>query len=287
MRRKRTLRDTYGTAAALVALLFLAGTDVAAAQGQDAFLPAIKAMKRSVVPVMCFRALPPQAKPVPQTSQPAATPPTPPQPNAAPQPPRQYEPIMDATGFFISSRGDFVTAAHAVADFQAGRRLADCTMAVWFESPIDVAGNYSAQAFFVSVADCVVDTALDVARCRTVDDLNKFADGRFAPEPVEIAGGQRDDGSAVAITGFPLFNTTPITSRGYIASYVPPASDAPRMVLDRAAWPGGSGSPVYDSRGRVLGMLLIAGEGTASGISYACTGDAILGFLRAHPVSTP
>ena len=272
---------TRKTTTLLIVICVLAGTNAAAAQGPDAFLAAIRAMKRSVVPVMCFRAIPP----APRASQPAATPPVPPQPDAAPQPPREFQPIVDATGFFISARGDFVTAAHAIADFQPGRPLAGCSMAVWFESPVDKAGNYSAQAFFVSVADCVTDRGLDVARCRTIDDLRQTGDGRFAPEPVEIAGGQREDGSAVAITGFPLYNTTPITSRGYIGAYVPPAPEAPRMALDRAAWPGGSGSPVYDSRGRVIGMLLVAGEGVASGISYACTGDAILAFLTAHPVA--
>src|SRR5947209_12040577 len=142
---------TRKTTTLLIVICVLAGTNAAAAQGPDAFLAAIRAMKRSVVPVMCFRAIPP----APRASQPAATPPVPPQPDAAPQPPREFQPIVDATGFFISARGDFVTAAHAIADFQPGRPLAGCSMAVWFESPVDKAGNYSAQAFFVSVADCV------------------------------------------------------------------------------------------------------------------------------------
>lgn len=272
--------------AAATALLFslFAGTH-AVAQAQDPFLAAIRVMKRSVAPVMCFRALLPQATRAPQPSV-AANVPAPAQPNAVPLPPPQFEPIVDATAFFLSSRGDFITAGHAVADFRPGRPFAGCSMAIWFESPIDQAGNYSAQAFFVSADDCVVDTSLDIARCRTKDDLRIMGGGRFAPDPVEIAAGQRDDGSAVAITGFPLNNTTPITSRGYVGAYVPPAPQSPRMAIDRAAWPGGSGSPVYDSRARVVGILLVAGEGAASGISYACTADAILGFLKAHPVES-
>ena len=266
----------------IMALCLVGGANTASAQytGQDAFLSAIHKMKRSVAPLMCFRALPPRSRPALQPSQAGGAPPN----GAAQAPPQEFQPIAAATAFFITRHGDFLTAAHAVTEFQPGRSLASCAMSIWFESPIDAAGNYSAQAFFVSVPQCVSDLGLDIARCRTIDDLGKIYDGRFMPDPVEFDSGQRDDGTAVAITGFPLLTTTPISSRGYIGGYIPAAQNAPRMAIDRAAWPGGSGSPVYDWRGRVLGVLLEAGEGTASGISVAGTSYAISQFLAAHPV---
>lgn len=246
--------------AAAAAVLCLCGL-TASALGQsilsDPFVSAIRSMKRSVTPVICVR--------------PAGA--------------GQFQPIIDGSGFFISRKGDFLTAAHVVDDFHGGRQLANCPMAIWFRTVDSASGNFQADAFFISLADCIEDESLDIARCHTIDDLSTVKGGRYEPEAVAIDAEKRDDGTAIAITGFPLFNPNPVSSRGYIGAY---QDTGPRgivgMVIDRSAWPGGSGSPVYDSRGRVIGMLVQAGEGTASGISIARTGNALNLFMTAHPL---
>lgn len=233
-------------------------------------------MKRSVAPVLCVRTVQPQLQPSPQQ----------PQPNAQRlQTGPQFQPLIDGTAFFITGRGDFITAAHVANDFAPGRPLAGCQMMIWFASAAGIPGSFNAEAFAVEASNCVNDENLDLARCRTIDDLTKVYDGHFEPEPVEFESNQRDDGTAIAVTGFPLFSLTPITSRGYIGGYPLDSRGPVQMVIDRAAWPGGSGSPVYDSRGKVLGLLDQAGEGAASGISVARTSFAISTFLAAHPIS--
>jgi V8-like Glu-specific endopeptidase len=117
--------------------------------------------------------------------------------------------------------------------------------------------------------------------------LSTLGDERLRPVPVEIDGAARPDGSAIAVTGYPLSSLLPITSRGFIGGYATDALGTSQMVLDRAAWPGGSGSPVYDSQGKVLGLVSQAGEGLASGISFARASSTIVRFLATHPLPPP
>lgn len=224
----------------------------------DAFIAAIKAMKHSVSPVICLH--------------PVST--------------GQFQPVIDGTAFFVSARGDFITAAHVITDFGAGRPLANCPMALWSRSEGDATGHFLANFFPVLPADCIMDPALDIARCRTADDLTKVQNGKLAPVPVVIDPSRRDDGTAIAIMGYPFFNATPISSRGYIAGYQETPGGPVQMFIDRAAWPGNSGGPVYDAKGAVVGMMLQAGEGAASGISIARSGYALSAFLTAHPVGS-
>ena len=83
---------------------------------------------------------------------------------------------------------------------------------------------------------------------------------KVGPVPVQVDAIEKPDGYAVAGTGYPLMNLLPITARGYIGGYTRDMRGISQMVLDRAAWPGGSGSPVYDARGKVLGIVLATGE---------------------------
>jgi hypothetical protein len=261
------------TAVALAALHIFGAGQAAWAQSheQDAFILAIKAMKRSVTPVVCMRAV--------QAQQPA--------PRSQPSPARvpQYQTIIDGTAFFLTRQGDFITAVHVLDDFTTGHPLGNCPLTVWYEGASDSSGGLGGVAFVAALSDCIEDAVLDIARCHTINDMTKIYGGRFEPKPVQFDSRQRDDGTAIAITGFPLFNTTPVSSRGYIGGYPLDARGPIQMTVDRAAWPGGSGSPVYDSRGRVLGMLEQTGEGVASGISGARSSFAISKFLAAHPIT--
>jgi V8-like Glu-specific endopeptidase len=211
-------------------------------------------MTRSIVPVVCVK------------------------PHAANE---RFAPIIDGTGFFTSRSGEFLTAAHVVRDFADTGALHGCAMAVWFTKGSGEPGHIHFDMF--PVRRCALDNDADIARCAT-DDLSGISGGKFGPLPVELDGTAKPDGSPIAVTGYPLSSLLPITSRGFIGGYTADSSGASQIVLDRAAWPGGSGSPVYDSRGKVLGLVTQAGEGVASGISFARGASSIVHFLSTHPL---
>jgi hypothetical protein len=267
------------TAAILVGLQIagLANTARAQSDNDRDFISAIKSIQRSVAPVMCVRAVQPQLQPMaPQQS------PAPPQSGSPPQPVSpQLQPAVAGTAFFLTRRGDFVTAASVLANFIQPGAFAGCTMMIWFASPVDAAGNFSSQGFIVALNDCVVDPDIDAARCRTMGDLTRAWGGRFAPDPVAFDDGQPDVGTAVGTTGFILFDNAPISSRGHIGGYQPATPAAAQMVLD---WPAGAGSPVYDSRGKVLGMVAQARNLILTTISVGSTSLVISRFLAAHPI---
>jgi len=238
----------------IVAALIFHGRAFAA--DADPFLYQINWMKKAVAPIVCLR---------------------PPQPGQTVR-----DKVVDGSVFFISARGDFLTAGHALTDFAKDHPLAGCDPVVWFDISTDGA-TMTVEAFKVDLSNCVSDPVMDVARCKTIGDLTTYDNGKFKPNFVTLDGDRRPDGTPIAVTGFPLFNTVPITSRGYIAGY----HNDPRglLVLDHAAWPGDSGSPVYDENGKVVGMMILAGENFAAGLSYAVSGAALLSFMAAHPMN--
>ena len=269
------------TAAILAGLQIagLANTARAQSDNDRDFISAIKSIPRSVAPVMCVRAVQPQLQPMsPQPSPPSPQSGSPPQPVSP-----QLQPAVAGTAFFLTRRGDFVTAASVLANFMLPGAFAGCTMMIWFASPADAAGNFSSQGFIVAPSECVVDPDIDVARCRTIGDLAKAWGGRFAPDPVAFDDGQPDVGTQVGTTGFILFDNAPISSRGHIGGYQPGAPAAAQMVLD---WPAGAGSPVYDSRGTVLGMVAQVRNLMLTNMSVASTSLVISRFLAAHPAES-
>jgi S1-C subfamily serine protease len=67
-----------------------------------------------------------------------------------------------------------------------------------------------------------------------------------------------------------------VTSKGIIAAYYVAEK---YLVIDRAAWSGTSGSPVYVPSGRVIGMLVRTATGAGEGLSMARPIDLIRPFL--------
>jgi V8-like Glu-specific endopeptidase len=232
----------------------LASVHSGCAAPADPFIAAIASMKRSIVPVICVK------------------------PHAANE---RFTPIVDGTGFFTTRSGEFLTAAHVVRDFSSGGSLQGCAMGVWFTSGSDAPGRIQFQMF--PMRRCALDNDADIARCAT-DDLSGLSGGKSGPLPVKIDSSTRPDGSPIAVSGYPLSSLLPITSRGFIGGYIIDSRDASQIILDRAAWPGGSGSPVYDAHGSVLGLVTKAGEGAASGISFARSASTIVHFLSTHPL---
>jgi len=119
------------------------------------------------------------------------------------------------------------------------------------------------------------------------------------------------DGQSIAFTGFPMGNSLgfyPVTHRGIIASHSPIALPAtttkqldPRVVrslkagpfvlfqLDTTAYPGHSGSPLYDAEtGEVIGIVNMgflkgtkdAAVGQPSGISFAVPARFLQELIR-------
>ncbi|HEX4159083.1 MAG TPA: serine protease [Rhizomicrobium sp.] len=270
-------------AAVLVASQFAGFAQSAHAQSDDEsdFTAAVRSMQHSVAPVMCIRAVQPQLQPmqqqqIPPPSQSGS------QPSGSGSP--QLQPVVAGTAFFLTRRGDFVTAASVLGNFIEPGPFAGCTMMVWFASPVDAAGNFNSQGFLVALNDCVIDASIDVARCRTIGDLTKAYGGRFTPIPVAFEDRQPDAGSAVGTTGYILFDTVAIAARGHVGGYQPAPPSAAQMVLDRPAGPGSAGSPVYDSRGKVLGMVAQVRNLVLTDISVASTSLVISRFLAAHPI---
>jgi hypothetical protein len=272
------------TAVALAALQVLSLTKTACSQtdNQSAFISAIRSMQHSVAPIMCMRPVQPQLQPAPpQQISPPSQSGAPPSQAVSPQ----LQPVLVGTAFFLTRRGDFVTAASVLGNFLEPGPFAGCTMMIWFTSPVDPAGNFSSQAFSVALQDCIVDAAIDVARCRTIGNLTREYGGRFAPDPVTFDDRQPDVDSSVGTTGFILYDTVPIASLGHVGGYQAAAPAAMQMVIDRPGGAGAGGSAVYDSHGKVLGMLAQVRDMVLTNVSVASTSLAISKFLAAHPIA--
>ena len=152
------------------------------------------------------------------------------------------------------------------------------------------------------------------ARAVAVDRIHDVALLRIggAPLPAVTLGDSDSvrEGSVVAFTGFPIGNAlgfNPVTHRGIISARPPIAIPSPtakqldsRVIrsvksgafrifqLDATAYPGHSGSPLYDAEsGKVVGIVNMslkatkdAAVGQATGISFAVPIEYLQGLLR-------
>jgi S1-C subfamily serine protease len=190
--------------------------------------------------------------------------------------------LIDGTGFFVDEDGDFVTAGHVITDLQTPslQRPVPCVMAIYVPN-----GNWQREAINFDVkwymfTDCKKDVTLDLAVCKTTTKIpTKIT-------PLIIEDIRPPDGSAVAFTGFPLGTVEPLSSRLNIATYrgATDTEGSRDLILDKWAWPGASGSPVYDSRGVVVGVVLARGLADSIGISFARPSHFLLKFLRDNGV---
>lgn len=88
------------------------------------------------------------------------------------------------------------------------------------------------------------------------------------------------DRTSVFFTGFPLQATDPITSVGAVAGFVADGGYT-TIMIDKNAWPGASGSPVYLADGKtIVGMILRMGTGDAIGLSFGVNGGKITEVLN-------
>jgi S1-C subfamily serine protease len=192
--------------------------------------------------------------------------------------------LFRGTGFVVGDGTLIATAAHVVAEtLQTDNREIMMILA-------SVPGSREPQG--------------REAKAIAVDKVHDVALLRITGTPLAtLTVGNSDavrDGTSVAFTGFPLGTALgfyPVTHRGIIASHAPVALPAPNAAtldgrviqgiksnpfllfqLDATAYPGHSGSPLYDgATGEVVGIVNMGflkgmkdtAVGQPSGISFA------------------
>ncbi len=191
------------------------------------------------------------------------------------------------SGFFVDRLGRFITARHVLNNWEEiSRNRHTCNPAVYI--PHDGWQHAFTNTFRVESFDftnCQVDETIDLVLCELRE--NPFTSARTVTsqvEPVSFSTDEQSDGTPVAFTGFPLENTVPITSKGDVAGKTGIAGTELDFdyIIDKAAWPGASGSPVYLADGRVIGIVLRGGINAGSGLAYARSATVIRRFIDKH-----
>jgi hypothetical protein len=213
---------------------------------EPTFTEAIAQIKRSVTPVVCIQ-LPGPGGPVEPTLV-----------------------SVEGTAFFLRTDGSFATAGHIIRDLTNPSRVTKCpTAAIYLPRNgwQPRAANFRIEYFYFSAADCTRDDDLDIAVCRCPRNIKGVLNED--PRPVRLNTAIQDDGAPAAFTGFPLSTVVPLTSRGFTAAYRGALNevDGPReLVIDKSAWPGASGSPIYLEDGSVIAIVIQRGIGDAAGM---------------------
>ena len=174
------------------------------------------------------------------------------------------------SAFLISQEADFLTAAHVVTAMQKGDDPCPTpaiTLAVGDWRP-----ELRAEAMLwlpFRIADCKVDSTVDVAECRPSGDLPARMRKLHTAVPVQLEWSIQPDGTELAFTGFPLEARDPMTFRAHVAAYSWPDHTTPDLVLDHGALLGFSGSPVFLANGKVIAILVMDGKPGAPETSIA------------------
>ena len=229
------------------------------ARAEESFVKAVDTIKHSVAPIVCLTVA---------------------------QDGTAKLDFIEGSGFFISKDGSFVTARHVISEMEPSPLRRPCnTPAVY----IPKSGKWSDEGRFVDIKwfafhldQCVLSSpVVDLARCRTQDDLSKDKDVITPPEPVTIDAKLPPEGTDIAFSGFPLQITIPRASRATIAGYGSRDNiETTEMVIDRNTWPGASGSPIFLASGHVIGVVLARGTNEAAGLAFARTGNELDKFLK-------
>lgn len=225
-----------------------------AASATVSFIGTIRAMKRSVIPIACISVNGSVAETL----------------------------SVEGTGFFVAADGTFVTANHVIEGMVSATRKAPCPHTAFY---LPKSGGWSSEEatfrsdYYVFHAnECKRDADIDVARCRSVRPVE--AVHRIAPVTFEPA--LQPDGTPLAFTGFPLQIQIPLSSVGNVSGYVRTREDGrgPRaIIMDKSAWPGASGSPMYLGNGKVVGLVGQRGINDGSGRAIGIPSRLIQEFL--------
>ena len=86
-------------------------------------------------------------------------------------------------------------------------------------------------------------------------------------------------GELMTVYGYPGGLNTPLASWLFVSNPYVTFFDRDWMVLDGSVWPGHSGSPVLDKKGRVVAVVLAHGQGRYSGMTFASTWQQLQAFI--------
>jgi len=224
----------------------------------DQFISTIALLKRSVAPVVCLEEHGDDAS------------------------------IHEVLGsaLFVSVHDEFITAGHVIQTMDDTKSTCAVTAILlpwgaWRPETLDKPFVW----FPFKSKDCKMNTAADVSRCRATDDLALPIFSKFGIAPARFNCSQQPDGTQVAFTGFPLNIRDPFTSRAGIAvsrNLVQEGHLVSELILDHTAWPGGSGSPVYLSDGRVIGLIVSKGIDQGTGIAIVRPCESFREILSDH-----
>ncbi len=164
--------------------------------------------------------------------------------------------VIAGTGFLIDTNGRFITAGHVLDGWgKISTPEHPCKAAIFF--PTTGWGGAFTPNFdveFFEFTACDRSASDDLAVCTLKE--NPFTSSRIPRgiiEPVNFDTQQKPSGTQIAFSGFPLQMNSPVTSQGIIAGIL--ADDkvnekAFGYAIDKSAWPGASGSPLYLENGR-------------------------------------
>jgi trypsin-like peptidase len=228
-----------------------------AARAYDPFIAAIAAMKHSLGSLNCL--------------------------TASGANPKILKPM--GTAVLISQEADFVTAAHVLTAMQQDND--SCPTSAVTLAVRDWRPDAPAEELFwfpFRTADCWIDRAIDIAKCRARGDFPARIRNLRRAVPVQFAYNIEPDGTQLAFSGFPLEARDPMTLRAHVAAYQTPWPDdaTPQLILDHPALPGSSGSPVFRADGKVIAILLRDGSPDAPGTSVARPVSAFRNMLGAR-----
>jgi len=234
-------------ACAVIAIFLLSQPIAVGQEAIESFPTSIERMKRSIAPVVCRTGV---------ADRPVS--------------------LILGTAFFVSSEGEFVTAAHVIESAPAS-----CNTAIYVPLEGWRSEAEGIRLFNFRRQECRVETNADIAVCQTMVQPTTVQGTDAEPvilDPFAFPA----DGTEIAFTGFPLRNAEPLTARGFLAAYRNPARNGgERWILDRTAWPGSSGSPVYLQDGRVIGVVIQRGINDASGLAYARPASQVAASVQA------
>jgi len=187
------------------------------------------------------------------------------------------------TGFFVSNRGDFITAKHVIQEIQNyGPR---CNPVIFLPEGRweDQTSLLNEKYFRFNAGACVQDQLYDIAVCRTAD--NPFADATTKGNllTVTLDPAVQPDGTDVAFTGFPLGYNQPVTAKASLGTNQK-VDGLPEITIAGLSWHGTSGAPVYTANHKVIGMIVAGEKGEAAGLTLAVPASGIVEFLRANGI---